>query len=281
MTMKKLLVLTTIVVLLFTVKAYAFPVVYDAYNGLFFNNAEVLLDKDVSGTVSVGDTFWGTVQLQNIKAPSDLTGQTGPTFWNSSPTDEITGYFATDVLQVYNPGAVGGASLTDYTIVLGPATTDPNGILASDEVMRIYADNVQNYNDASQALALSTATDGTLQSSFGMLGGYWYTLAPVVPPGAGDVGQSYAGLNYVIKPWNTTKINDPNETYGSLDVDMFFNSELGSLGNFNGPNSGTLMHFWSDDPGVYLPSVIPEPTTMLLFGMGAAGLAAMKRKKRA
>lgn len=293
----KLLVLIALVVPILFVSAKsseAYPMALDAYNGVFFNNAEVLLDTNQDGNVSVGDIFWGTVQVNGIKGPTDLTGQTGPTIWSIggglNPPAEITGYFATVVTAVYLPGSpappnnlISAGSGTIATIILGPVA-DPNGILAAGEVMRLYESNTVNYNDSTQALAISTATDGTLHSSLGLDAGYWYTLAPVVPPGAGDVGESYAGLNYIISPFDTLQINDPNEDYssnagvvGGVSVDLFFNSELGSLGKFGGPDQDTLMHFFSNDPAVQFP--VPEPSTMLLLGTGLIGIAAFGRKR--
>lgn len=260
--------------------ANAYPVVYGDYNALFFNNAEVLLDKDSSGAISVGDTFWGTFQLNSIKAPSDLTGTTGPTVWGIgggiNPPKEVSGYFATDVTSILPPGVV---DPTRPAIILGPAVADPNSILSPGEVARIFEDGNVDYNDSSQALALATATDGTFHSSLGLSGGYWYTLAPLTPPGAGDIGESFAGLNFVISPFLLSKVNDPNEGFFGSNVDMFFNSELGSLGNFGTPAGLTKMHFSSNDPAVYFP--VPEPTSMLLLGLGMFGVAvkAVRRKK--
>lgn len=283
--MKKVIGLATLALLAVTLlcvpaKVFAYPVFFGDYNGLFFNNAEVLLDKDGSGSVSIGDTFWGTVQLQQIKAPTDPSGTGGGTIWfpgGGFGTVEVTGYFATDVTGILLPPF--GADPGNPTIVLGAPAIDPNGILAGGEVLRLFEDTAVDYNDSTQALALATATDGTLHSSLGLTGGYWYTVAPIVPPGSGDVGVSFAGLNYIISPFATVPVNDPNEGFSGLSVDVFFNSEIGSLGNFGGASSGTKMHFFSNDPAVYKP--IPEPASMMLLGMGLFGIAGLRRRKAA
>lgn len=286
--------------MLYAPQVLAYPMVTGSYNGLFFNDAEVLLDKTGPGEVSIGDTFWGVAQIQSIKnAYGDPTGQTGPTIWALGgvlgPPQEITAYFATDVIDIGLPSApltIGGlpnnpisiGSATIATIILGPPAIDPKGILGPGAVMNIYQDATMDYDDSTQALALATAAtnpDNILHSVLGLSGGYWYTLAPVVPPGSGDVGESFAGLNYISSPFGTLLINDPNEDYssgagvpGGLNVDLFFNAELFQL---NPITDTTHMHFGSNDPAVQFP--IPEPSSLLLLGAGLIGIAAFGRKR--
>lgn len=298
--MKKIAIFTllfvTMVLPVVITDAFAdpYPLVPDAYNGLFFNNAEVLLDNDGDGAVSVGDTFWGTVQLNQIKGPTGPEGQAGPSIWfpgGGFGIAEVTGYFATDVVAVYAPGTLAppnhplsASSATLATIILGTPAVDPNGILSAGEILRIYEQNVVNYDDSSQALALSTGTDGVLTQILGLTGGYWYTLAPLVPPGAGDVGESFAGLNFLMPLGAFTMINDPNEDYssnagvvGGLNVGLFFNSELISFGTFGTPAGAIQMHFGSNDPAVVKP--IPEPSTIMLLGAGLVGVATLIRRR--
>jgi len=292
--MKRTFLLLVLMLMLGVGTVYAYPIATGSYNGLFFDNAEVLLDNDGTGSISIGDTFWGTAQIQTIKdANGDISGNTGSLIWavggGLGAPAEITAYFATDVVDIGLPGApltvlgninhpTVAAGGTNAYIVLGPAAIDPNSILVGGEVFRIYQDTNVDYNDGSQATALATATDGALHSTLGMSGGYWYSIAPAVPPGiAGTpLGISYAGLNYISVPFFTGVINDPNESFWNLNVDMFFNSEIGDLANFGGPNAATLMHYLSNDPAVQLP--IPEHATFLLIGAGLLGVAALRRK---
>jgi len=281
------------------------------YEGVFFRNSEVWLDNDQSGTISVGDQFWGVMNLQNLtNAGADSSGQTGPDIWplgGSVPPPEITGYFATEVAFVGPPGSSAPpyhpitAGSADIATIILKATTDPNGILAAGDVMNIYEDANIDYNDATQLSARTTGTDGSLLGSFAMPANpydpgatsYWYTLAPVTPPTVGNIGESYGGLVEGANafPFAFGPVNDPNETYSSnaqlangLDVDFWFNSELFTLAA--GAASGFAvgddlsMHFGSNDPGVFMPvSVIPEPSTIILLGMGLVGMAAIGRKR--
>jgi len=246
------------------------PSVPGEFNGIFFRNSEVLIDEDSSGTISVGDIFWGVLQVNEIAAPTDQQGQTGPRIWPLSgvPPAEITGYFAIEVVATYVVGHPSNPFFEDL-IILGPAV-DPNGILAPGEVIRIYEDTNFNFNDSTQGSALASATDGTLLWSFGLgsgggsPGGYWYTVAPVAPPGSGDVGESYAGLNVITAPPGDAfgLVNDPNEDFssgagvpGGLDVQFWFNSEIFRLPLNPGLtiDPDDPMHFGSNDPAVYKP----------------------------
>lgn len=246
------------------------PSVPGEFNGIFFRNSEVLIDEDGSGTISVGDIFWGVLQVNEIVAPTGQHGQIGPRIWPLSgvPPAEITGYFAAKVVAAYPIGDPSNP-FAEALIILGPAV-DPNGILVPGEVIRMYEDTNFNFNDSTQGSALASATDGTLLWSFGLgsgggsPGGYWYTVAPVVPPGSGDVGESYAGLNVITAPPGDAfgLVNDPNEDFSSgagvpdgLDVQFWFNSEI-----FRLPLNPDLtidpddpMHFGSNDPAVYKP----------------------------
>ena len=265
--------------------ALPFPQVLDEYNSLFFENVEVLIDRDGDGMVSVGDTFWGVLNVQNVKAPVDVSGQFGPNIWMQGgamgPPAEITGYFATDVvniLPVGHPDNPYGEAL----IEMGPVAGDPNNILSPGEVIRIFEDSANNFNNSTQALGLLTATDGTHIWSLGLgpstdgdsSGGYYYSLTPVTPPGSGDVGIAYAGLNFMQPNGDLFDVvNDPNDDWSTwdfvnhqasgngLDVEIWFNSEIFQVK----PITDTVyFHFGSNDPAVYKPveEVVPGQCRM-------------------
>lgn len=79
--------------------------------------------------------------------------------------------------------------------------------------------------------------------------------------GTGDFGNVDGGVSYVIE--------------GSLDMNLF--------ADWNGSDDITLQ--WTmgcgNDVGTVTSAPVPEPATMLLFGIGLVGLSGLRRKKKA
>lgn len=252
-------------------------------NGIFFKNVENWVDVDSNGFVSVNDLFYGILSAQNIDVPPTF----GTTIWNADNTapgvDSFSGYFLNRVTSIIAPGVEGSFA----HINIGAAASDPNGVLtasdlASGVVLKMYTDSGTAFEtNGSVADDITKATDGSLWASFTTAGGYWYTHAPIVPPGFGSIGESFGGLNFVTN--NTglpfEKVNDPLEAESfiagippGLFVDIYFSSELEDFGS-----NPSGWRFGSNDPAVMHP--VPEPTSMLLFGMGVFGLVAKKLRK--
>jgi hypothetical protein len=290
------------------VTAQAIPYTPGGFNALFFNNAEVWVDDDSDDLISQGDYFWGTLELNQIKAITDNTGfGGGSTIWGpGSGPKEITGYFISRVSAVIPLG--GGLSRIVFA-PLSSAAEDPNGIMSAADVaagivIKMYEDSsgagiFGNYNDGTQSTAVSTATDGSLLWRFtmgtsGILKdtaadpGYWFTNAPTNPFVAPTSfnGSSFAGVNVVENNEGGIStfalVNDPNETLVDNDVHFWFNSEIEI--NENAQNGlyaigdDEPMHFNSNDPALYNP--IPEPGTLALFGLGLAGALYVGRRRR-
>jgi hypothetical protein len=294
-------------------------------NVLFFNNFENIYDADgnykepgVNNPLEVGDHFFGIINVQNIDAG-------GGTHWFSGPTDQITGIFAQEVVDILNlPGDSDPLDPTGTQtlphIVLGPASVttfsgpdgtsvDISGLLSGDEIIALWHDTGATTFESNGTIAqdVSVATDGDLWLTLGYSGleaigdpqdftnddGYFYSHSAFFVPLINFTGETWAGLNAIQNFTGSgfAAINDPNE----LEMDLAICGFAGCLqtdGHLSGElegnpavllADGTITHefspwdFRSNDPAHLLP--IPEPSTMLLFGMGLLGLGAYGRKR--
>jgi len=267
--MKKILIALAVVMLSSTSAVWAYPVFENnTDNSIFFENAENWVDMQAAGVaghgeVSEGDYFYGIVNSNGgVKA-------NGVQIWAPDnvapgPYDSFSGYFLTSVTGTT---AVGGGL---YKIDVGTYTggSDPFGVITDAEIgsgvsMKLYTDTTSGYEtNGGVADDIAKATDGSLWGSLSTVGGYWYTIAPILPPtivGTG-VGDSFGGLNFVGgTPFPLALVNDPNENIHNSDVEYYFNSEIEV-------NSGATWGFLSNDPAVIHP--VPEPASMILFGSG-------------
>lgn len=180
-----------------------------------------MVDPTIAGNVAIGDVFAGVINVQN----NNYAGGT----WLASATDQFTGYFAQRVTGV----GVG----TTARIDLANPTTDPFGILAAGEMIRLYvqsglgttlftdftAGSTGAVGSPSRVLdVIGLATDGLLWGSLGLAAAapdnYAYSIDDLTASGA---NQQTAIESFVALTVKTTGpgynaglldlINDPNE----------------------------------------------------------------------
>ena len=89
----------------------------------YFTNNEVFKNNvgDAPNNIDVGDQFWGILDNQDIYNPTSSIGSGGAAIWRSenptySPPDEISAYFAIEVMGIYNVTNAAGADVTLISI---------------------------------------------------------------------------------------------------------------------------------------------------------------------
>lgn len=291
--------------------AYALPYLANGTNKIFYNNYEAVFRNDggvykelpqgpTSGPLQQGDIFVGIIDIQDIK---DINNQI---LWDNPNGDQLTGIFAQEITGfTINPSGgftvdVKPTAVTTFNPIVGPSFSTG---LAANEMFEIYLDaggSTPFTTGGSIASGVAAATDGVS----------WLTLgdadSPVIPgttfntPGeeyawsaitsnfldpyvdfAGDqfIGMSildYAGnINLIGDPL----LNDPTENRFDSDVQFYANSELTINPDYAGIGGTQYWAYESNDPA-RMNAAIPEPTTMLLMGVGLLGISAIGRKRK-
>jgi hypothetical protein len=282
------------------------------YNALGFRVSEIVLDQngnfytDPTHVIGQGDIFCGVLDVTSLVAPTNNYGIGGPNVWPG--TYEVSGYYAGQVDYVMS--TTNGPILVMKALTGNTGSEDPFSILdtTAGEVLRMFYDETIDFDDSTQALAFSTATDGTHMFSLGMgsstdsdsLGGYWYTVLPTGAGTDGDdigtqgkMGTHYAGMNFIGADDATppsgrdfVAINDPSETLSSTlvagagsegaDVEIWFNAQIYEIDHDF--TDTVLMHLGGGDPGVFFPKPIPIPGAIWLLGVSLAGLLGFRKK---
>lgn len=273
-----------------------------ADNALFYNNFENLYSADgvfkaPGSEVAVGDHLFGILNVQNIEADGLQT-------FFSGPQSQLTGIFAQRVEAIIMPDT------TD------PLNTQPHLVFGNPTIFNFGGVDVSSYLAAGEMFALFTqtgvgttvfesngsilddvtkATDGSKWMSLGYLpgadgtygtaddDGYFYSHASLGTPLQNFTGEAWGALNIVFNGtgYDFVAINDPNESeigdnvLGGVLTSLHLSSELeGNPGFLRGTSPWA---FRSNDPAHLAP--VPEPSTMILLGLGLAGFAAYSRKR--
>lgn len=220
-------------------------------------------NKTGAPALTVGDKFFGVANVQDNTV-------NGGVIWNaqnvSSPYDSFSGYFVTEIKKVT---AISFGSDTLYSVEMGVATSDPNGVmsatdLAAGTIMKLFTDTTSPYTSGGLVgTDIANATNGALWASLGMpsAGGYWNVL--IAPSGSVVSSGSTGGINFITNNtgMNWAKVADPGCTSG---CDMVFTSTFSRLAG--------AWQFGINDPATIHPLVVPLPAAAWLLGSGLIGL---------
>lgn len=303
MEMKKLLigVISSIFFLLFTVNlSFALPSVLPLFKGdgtlneLEDDDLEwIEYDANSDGILDVGDTLRGVFQIQtfngaNVDEGGSYTG--------------ISGLFEVEVA---------GKVLVDSTLGLYDFSFVPHANadgLSTNSMIAFYEDDTPLagfMNTPGTGLTRdqleAAMTDGTLLYEFGFNGDpdeYWVATDAQDQPGlavnatlwSGEYNVALSNIVNNFLPVVQTPFTDfvdsgflgtsaavlyPGRTPGDDKIDLF------GGGGF----SGTLLYTNTNgevvSDGNFYFATVPEPTTMILLGLGLLGMAGVSRKRQA
>ena len=187
------------------------------------------------------------------------------------------------------------------TLDLTTAATDPFGKLSAGEMFRFYSNTASYTTGTTVANGIALATSGTFWASTGLPStvgdGYAYTTTDTGVINATNT-LSFSALNFInFGSYNAGDLNLVNDNGESLKggnssgpgivctaadianplvscTDIVTESKIGPNTNFL---STSPWMFTSYDPA--LINRVPEPETVVLFGIGLLALGATRRRK--